>query len=622
MSMEDLLSAQLQISTAIEQLYSNFKKDGSDRKTSDNIKRRLGTLDSYWNEYQSNDKKLCEIGTKSHSYFTSSQIEQTEERYNIIKAAIQSYTTSREDIRPSTPLINKPTHIGVGIQDISSQARGSNSKTDEMLRKQSSNFKAFEHTILNIDLNTVSEKWEFDHLLRSIQSRVNVDSWDPLIIHLMCQKLDTETLNEYLLSVKEIKEVPKLDEFLSFLEKTFTVMETSRRKSEPKSNQNYKYQKTYKNVEHMKESSTGRSIAQPVSDRNVYATKYFKCAICKTNSHGIFNCIKFRELSPSVKLRTTEKLQLCENCLYSHYGKECISEKRCRDCNQAHNTLLHEAFTQHNNETGARASTSSSANVSTFKQGQRPSVRSSHVSLQPEIPEILLATAVIRVEKEDGSYVNMRALLDQGSQTSLITENAAQLLGLPRKRCQGVITGIGAKQSNCKGAINIKCVSTNRWILSGCARTLQCNIILNYLEEIPKWEIEDIAEESNLSMEDQECIEYHKSTTIQREDGRYGVRLPLKSDYETSLGLSKNRGVAQFKSLKRKFTKNQQMEKSYKSFMKEYQTMGHMTLATTSFHPHCVAREYVRASSPYTDLLKLCSLSSLRHTCNQFAFGY
>ncbi|KOB70095.1 Uncharacterized protein OBRU01_15914 [Operophtera brumata] len=85
-------------------------------------------------------------------------------------------------------------------------------------------------------------------------------------------------------------------------------------------------------------------------------------------------------------------------------------------------------------------------------------------------------------------------------------------------------------------------------------------------------------------MEDQECIEYHKSTTIQREDGRYGVRLRLKSDYETSLGLSKNRGVAQFKSLKRKFTKNQQMEKSYKSFMKEYQTMGHMTLATMALN--------------------------------------
>ncbi|KOB71915.1 Uncharacterized protein OBRU01_11491 [Operophtera brumata] len=136
----------------------------------------------------------------------------------------------------------------------------------------------------------------------------------------------------------------------------------------------------------------------------------------------------------------------------------------------------------------------------------------------------------------------------------------------------------------CRGEQNNSPMAQNTtlgWILSGCARTLQCNIILNNLEEIHKfWEIEDIAEESNLSLEDQECIEYYKNTTIRREDGRYEVRLPLKSDYETNLGLSKNRAVAQFKSLERKFTKNKQMEESYKSFMKEYQTMGHMTPAT------------------------------------------
>lgn len=44
---------------------------------------------------------------------------------------------------------------------------------------------------------------------------------------------------------------------------------------------------------------------------------------------------------------------------------------------------------------------------------------------------------------------------------SLISENAAQTLGITRKRCPGVIWGIGEKESNCKGVMNIKCLSIN-----------------------------------------------------------------------------------------------------------------------------------------------------------------
>lgn len=72
-----------------------------------------------------------------------------------------------------------------------------------------------------------------------------------------------------------------------------------------------------------------------------------------------------------------------------------FQKKRCRDCRQAHNTLLHEASAQHENDAGA--SNSSIANVS--NQCNLNKDKGSQMSLQPEIPEILLATAVIRDEK-------------------------------------------------------------------------------------------------------------------------------------------------------------------------------------------------------------------------------
>ncbi|XP_063831773.1 uncharacterized protein LOC135080978 [Ostrinia nubilalis] len=103
------------------------------------------------------------------------------------------------------------------------------------------------------------------------------------------------------------------------------------------------------------------------------------------------------------------------------------------------------------------------------------------------------------------------------------------------------------------------------------------------MEEIHKfWEIEDIIEESNLSTEDQKCIQYYNQSTIRREDGRYEVRLPLKQNFEDNLGNSKNKAIACFRSLERKFCKNENMQKDYVSFMDEYQSLGHMTPATTN----------------------------------------
>lgn len=45
---------------------------------------------------------------------------------------------------------------------------------------------------------------------------------------------------------------------------------------------------------------------------------------------------------------------------------------------------------------------------------------------------VLLSTALIYIKITSGQYEPFRALIDQGSQAYLISESAAQLLGLPR----------------------------------------------------------------------------------------------------------------------------------------------------------------------------------------------
>ncbi|CAK1589313.1 unnamed protein product [Parnassius mnemosyne] len=63
--MDDFLANQQQIAQAIEHVFTNFKKDSSERKTSDCIQRRLDMLDKYWLEFKNNHARLSEFGIES-----------------------------------------------------------------------------------------------------------------------------------------------------------------------------------------------------------------------------------------------------------------------------------------------------------------------------------------------------------------------------------------------------------------------------------------------------------------------------------------------------------------------------------------------------------------------------
>ncbi|KAF9405100.1 hypothetical protein HW555_014012, partial [Spodoptera exigua] len=73
--------------------------------------------------------------------------------------------------------------------------------------------------------------------------------------------------------------------------------------------------------------------------------------------------------------------------------------------------------------------------------------------------ELLLTTLSINVRCSDGTYITLRALLDQGSQISLISENAVQRLGLQRRRYNASVSGIGSGASQSKGLVSIDCQS-------------------------------------------------------------------------------------------------------------------------------------------------------------------
>jgi hypothetical protein len=113
-----------------------------------------------------------------------------------------------------------------------------------------------------------------------------------------------------------------------------------------------------------------------------------KCPLCN-QGHDLFKCRRFMSLSPEGRLRAVLQNKICQNCLYKHYGSQCLSNRRYRDCNGEHNTLLHNACNR----------PSWPPTHSAAASGSRTMSNPHHVSyVASDNEEVLLTTISLRVQ--------------------------------------------------------------------------------------------------------------------------------------------------------------------------------------------------------------------------------
>ncbi|XP_055916442.1 uncharacterized protein LOC129949183 [Eupeodes corollae] len=146
------------------------------------------------------------------------------------------------------------------------------------------------------------------------------------------------------------------------------------------------------------------------------------------------------------------------------------------------------------------------------------------------------------------------------------------------------------------------------WIVSGRYRTelnnkrKSCFInskedsLHRYVEKF--FELEEIQDLKCKWSEEQTECEYHFRNTVEvLPSGRLMVQLPLKKD-PSCLGASYDIAFRRFLSLERRLSKNTALKTQYVDFMKEYESLGHMSLVsnpnleqTHYYLPHqCVVR--------------------------------
>lgn len=191
------------------------------------------------------------------------------------------------------------------------------------------------------------------------------------------------------------------------------------------------------------------------------------CLFCNETSHWSLNfCQIFKAKKSEERFNFVKDKKLCLQCLRKHDNKSCRFNEECSFCySKKHHSLIHVDGNKSQSKNKSNEQNSLLVNESQkISVKNEESVKNSFLVCNSEKDEdegsedenvlkgqevseldkeslvlnlitekkyVFLATADIDVKSKDGSFKNMRSVLDNGSQSSFITEEAAQLLHLP-----------------------------------------------------------------------------------------------------------------------------------------------------------------------------------------------
>ncbi|GFW35260.1 integrase catalytic domain-containing protein [Trichonephila clavipes] len=399
---------------------------------------------------------------------------------------------------------------------------------------------------------------------------------ESMLIVVITQRLDDESRKQYEMELHS-NDLPKWNNFLDFLIKRSQALENVQRNSSLKNKNEY--------------SPKFRSFVVKSNEKT--------CPLCPSETHPIFKCKMFHEMSVEERSNKVRSLNLCFNCLGHHLIKNCLKlNRKCRVCYANHNSLLCKTSVPRAINRNIPSLQSSSGVI--YDPSPATIINPQTATcLYNEIGEksILLSTAKVKVQSATGAWLLMNAILDSGSQKCLCSLEASNFLGLEKYSmnstivglngaCISVRKGISAEISNgssFKRKLNFLIVPK----ITGCVPTQPLDLTkiklpqnIRYTDaefNIPKridillGEAIGIKAESSCDPDDQ-AMQHFKSS-VRFNSGRYEVGFPWKGHTQE---LNDNFSVAEkrVKSLTRRFIRDPTLYIQYSEILKEYESQG------------------------------------------------
>lgn len=490
------LPIQMRLKRMIERTLANFKRIGKGNLTAATIRSRIATLKENWTQFQAgHDKMTNEIDTKAKEtmeYFTEEYYDETEEHF---QKALDFMVNHLEEIEPPvspnqsfastnshpeksglslshlptirlppfdgnadeweqfrdrfTTLIKNNTDLNnfARMHFLTSCVKGRALETIANLPVTGDNFEIawraltsrFEskrrslnsHLSTLVNLTALTRESADD--LRALLDKASIaieslrkldrtpeDLWNDILIHLLVHKLDPITKKAWNFKEGDVETPPSYDALSRFLNSRARALEefaaSTPAKSSPKS-----------------ASSSRVNVAN--------ATKNSKstCPLCQA-PHRLYACSDFVSKSANERREIIKQYKRCFNCLgENHFAAECKSKYTCRECKQKHHSLLHSNFCSTTKMNSVMPDCSPPQNLKTQQEVASNLASTATYTRQ----QILLATAWVTVRVSSGRNITVRALLDQGSEMTFISENLAQMLYAKRNRISIAVSGVG-----------------------------------------------------------------------------------------------------------------------------------------------------------------------------------
>lgn len=269
-----------------------------------------------------------------------------------------------------------------------------------------------------------------------------IEKWDYFIVYFVAKRLDPDSRKAWELQQGNNTEPAMLSDLEDFLDGRTRALEMVSSSILDKPGRS------------AKPSNGSRASARV----NAAAASSVKCALCG-ESHYISRCQQFLSKTVAERRDVVTTKRLCFNCLGAHKLIECHTSKRCYLCNGHHHTLIHGSgsssdSSSNNSAVSANTTAANTLNVTTSFASHSALAKVTHAASGSIT---LLATAMVRILSPQGQYISVRALLDQGSELSLVRESLVQLLQLPRRRANIPILGIGSRSTgSTRGALTLR----------------------------------------------------------------------------------------------------------------------------------------------------------------------
>ena len=160
------------------------------------------------------------------------------------------------------------------------------------------------------------------------------------------------------------------------------------------------------------------------------------CILCK-EKHRIYKCQQYRSMNDLEKFKTIRANKLCFNCFQGdHFTSKCKSKNTCfkNDCTAKHHTTLHNYFASKHNDKNKSKEDPSKKNSENKKEDEEKSFTG---MTKQSSKGVFMQIVPVKVKASNGKIATTYALLDNGSESTLIRDDFAESLKL--KGCKKTI---------------------------------------------------------------------------------------------------------------------------------------------------------------------------------------